>query len=330
MKTREMLGVGKIDGAFGVEIEVETNHEPPPGIRGMWNKTEDGSLRGNSAEYVFSKPLSLEDSHSAVVALKERLDENKVKVNESFRAGVHIHMNMLEKNEDEILRFLLAYYLIEDVIISWCGPNRVGNLFCLGIRDAEATIDRLCEILQSCPVGHRDELLGRLMRMGDNFRYSAMNIGALGRHGTVEFRALETRPDFQNIHEALDFFALLQEKVTKWATAKELLQDMVDKGPVKIATNLLANTPLRSRMYAPNFYESVRHNYALVLTCYPYVTRYYGSSSKKKKKKQPTLRTNIGNQVWLDEMVAPNPRPVRVRPNWAEWGGPDAELEDDE
>lgn len=107
-KVYMLLNKPRKAGLLGVEVEVETLKGELPRIHddlAAWNVTHDGSLRGESAEYVFKEPLGP-------------------------RASVHVHVNVLEMTKQQLDNFLYSYLLLEDVLMSFCGEGREGNRFC--------------------------------------------------------------------------------------------------------------------------------------------------------------------------------------------------------
>ena len=118
---------------------------------------------------------------------------------DSDRCGIHIHLNCIDENYEDVLKFLVAYFCLENILIRYCGEGRDNNLFCLRAYDAEALIAMLSLSIQEGSFRYV---------MGDNNRYSAINIGALQRYGSLEFRALKT-PVVNNNLDA--------DKINKWA-----------------------------------------------------------------------------------------------------------------
>lgn len=181
----DLYGVGDKAGDYGVEIEVE-GHRLPMEVQG-WRVERDGSLRGEALEYVFNRPVKLNTAATYIRNLRQALNANEGRVNDSVRAGIHIHKNVTAWTARQLYVFLTAYYVMEEVLVDLCGEGRRGNLFCLRAKDAEFIVDILMGASQ-----HNDvTLIG-----GDNIRYAALNLNALSKHGSIEFRAIRTTPDF--------------------------------------------------------------------------------------------------------------------------------------
>ncbi len=194
-RVRDYLDLHPSNGDFGVEIEMEVNRPiRHPFVEDVnktgWDHDTDGSLRGNSCELVMNSPKSLNSVAKSVLGVQASLSKHNMIINPSIRAGVHIHMNMQKATIGQVYKFLMCYYPIETVLLRQCGFGRQGNLFCLGARDANWTIDKLDASIQSMDFYN--------LRC-NSLRYSAMNFQSLFKYGSVELRALATTPDLNNI-----------------------------------------------------------------------------------------------------------------------------------
>jgi hypothetical protein len=207
---RSRYGFSVSPGDLGIEIEVEGNKPFPYGnqIPGDWRATTDGSLRGHSIEYVSAFPVKYENLNMHITGLQDVLEQKGVKINHSFRAGVHVHVNVREMTLDEITSFASVYYILEHALVRYCGDSREGNLFCLRLEDAEAPVHFLEMAL-------RDKNLGLLEN--DHLRYASMNFASISKHGSLEFRAMETTPNL--------------EKIIPWATMLYRIREFSLKNP---------------------------------------------------------------------------------------------------
>ncbi len=189
MKLYELLGLDKpIKGDFGVEIEVEGAGLVEVNNK-YWNSVHDGSLRGESFEYVFKKPLIQKDSDIALGSLRECLKGSILKF--SFRTSVHVHVNVQELEYTQLLNMIYTYLLIEEPLMTFCGKERKGNRFCLRLQDAEGILDTLI------PMFRVMDYIGDIRE--DEIRYSAINLAALQKFGSLEFRAMQGNLDIKRI-----------------------------------------------------------------------------------------------------------------------------------
>lgn len=196
----DYFGCTRTEGPlFGVEIEMEfpENFDLSPLNeipRRNWLREEDGSLRGQSVEFVQTSPGPLEKTTSLVEALYSVTGEDNI--NNAQRAGTHVHINFSDKTIGDLFNFAEYWYALEPLLVRYGGNSRVGNHFCLRAIDAEELIFPLVQLRK-----------GRRFEFNDDFRYSALNWCALNKYGTLETRSCGT---FGSQH-LTDFLRILDE-----------------------------------------------------------------------------------------------------------------------
>lgn len=189
MYERLNLNCGRTDGSFGVEIEVEGNNLPRRGedkeFDLIWKIERDGSLKGkhDNFEYVMRKPMSLEDTINAISQLERRYTEKESKIDETIRAGVHVHLNIQSYSPLELLTLATTYYVLEDYFVHWSGEGRVGNHFCLRAIDAEDVIYKLIDACKKKDWRHLNT---------DDIRYASLNWNSIHKYGSIEFRSMRS------------------------------------------------------------------------------------------------------------------------------------------
>jgi hypothetical protein len=173
---------------FGIEIECEGKNLPFL-TQGYWHSEDDGSLRGvypdSRCEYVLSKPIPFRECAVAIQELVGAMKTNKATPVFSFRTSVHIHMNVGDYTEEQLLNLIYTYLLLEEALINYCGKERKGNRFCLRLNDAEAILETLQMFV------NRD--LGYMIRnanLEQSVRYASINLAAIAKYGSLEFRGM--------------------------------------------------------------------------------------------------------------------------------------------
>lgn len=213
MSTKQLATVAQILGLpqlpeecdIGIEVEVEGGNLPRRQTK-YWEAKGDGSLRGESMEYVLRAPISRDLSKEALQDLVITMKENGARINESDRCGVHIHINCQNMTMPELMSFITLYAVFEKLLLRYCGPARQGNLFCLGLEEADEMLFALIRLKERFDLGHF---------IGDQFRYSAMNLSALLRYGSLEFRSLGTPINLMDIQPWIDM--LMSIKIASYA-----------------------------------------------------------------------------------------------------------------
>ena len=172
-----------INGNIGIEIEVEPKKGKTLPIinRGCWETKDENSLRNGGKEYVTKSPLLYDKDYSKNInELTASLNEKEVEVN-SFRTSVHVHLNMTQKTLNELWTIITCYWLMENLLFKYCGEDRENNHFCLRLKDAEGVIKLVDTAL---------EYSSPFCQFIDSYRYGGLNLSALYKFGSLEFRGM--------------------------------------------------------------------------------------------------------------------------------------------
>lgn len=205
-------------GEVGIEIEVEGSNFP--NLNYYWRRDHDGSLRGDSAEYVLKSPVKRKTVRKALMYLKKNLSKGSV-VSETNRTGVHVHINMLRQTNVQVFNMIVLYIIFEDLLVEWCGQDRVGNHFCLRVKDAK----NLLRILRRCA-----EQGSLASGFSDRVRYAALNINAMPRYGSLEFRALRGTVNPVTIETWVRLLLKIKDYSSKFETPFAILEEFSKQG----------------------------------------------------------------------------------------------------
>lgn len=325
--------VPKTDGCkIGLEIEVEGENLPHH-VDG-WNAVPDGSLRGESIEYVFNAPMTLNASKLALKRLEIALAGNNAKVLDTGYAGIHVHVNVQDFTKQQLFNYCMAYYIVDNLAVHWAGPDRVGNLFCLSITDAPWPLKFLRQALEN-------ETLNVLNN--DDIRYASLNLKALATYGSVEFRALRSTVDRKVIGQWVDMLLELR----KWAEQPDsslqvLLEDYSLHGARATVKKLL---PTHHKMFdgIPEYDALVRKSIRTIQDTI-YTIRNDGEGKPVKVAIDEAMaeiaRGGVRGapprnpfDVFMEARAVPPPQPVPVRgfePQQIVWDDEEPDDEDDE
>lgn len=196
------------DQLMGVEIELERLHNPgaqlPPEsyYNPDWVSVSDGSLR-NGREYVLSSPMSGYDLSSAIHRLLSW---------DGFKrhpyGSTHIHMDMTEDDVTlPVLQTMIALvFLFEDAIFKLADPQREWCGFTNRLTTAPERM--LSAVFDPSVVDSSSEAFDRLFAFTrDGERYYGLNLNALNKYGSIEFRYF---PTAENAGELLSWISLVQ------------------------------------------------------------------------------------------------------------------------
>lgn len=197
---------------FGIEVEAERwdpevyteylhflngERDSPPEeideVTGQWVIIEDGSLRHNGIEFV-SHVLARPDVPAAISALWRQVMETGL-ATPSVRTGIHVHCNAGHWTAHRLRKFLQFYLLAEPILFQKAGLGRWHNIYCIPLLLGKNEIDAIhafVRALDNCDPESGEAGIELRRRRQQLNKYSALYIGPLGSHGTVEFRHAPT------------------------------------------------------------------------------------------------------------------------------------------
>jgi hypothetical protein len=231
MNIRNIFNLKKVVGDIGLEIELEGRNLPVGGIPYPWVATKDGSLKSGMEgyEYVLSAPCAIDDVPLTLKQFKLCFKDSTV-IN-SIYAGIHTHVNVQELTPKQLITYLCAYIILEDLLVDWCGDTRVGNHFCLRTSDASYLIDFIRGMIV-------DESLNKCKK-NDNIRYASVNLKALGQYGSLEFRALEASLDIDKIITWCNVLYRIKEESLRYDNPESLILNFSKYGHMTFIMNML-------------------------------------------------------------------------------------------
>lgn len=274
-KVFELLGMDRpIEGDFGIEIEAEGENMRE--VRNEFWKTEaDGSLRGaypeSCAEFVLKKPIPHDKVGDAVQSL---IDSQPGATFEfSFRTSVHIHVNVQPLQYEQLLNMMYTYLLLEEPLTTYCGRERKGNRFCLRLADAEGMMDTLGQLFNGTgkEIGYIE---------GDAIRYSAMNIAALPKYGSLEFRAMRGNMDKEVITTWCKALYAIREYAKGKNNPMEIYEEFRKDPPSVFLKNVLGD--VAPAFLYPRVIRDVQRSFSLALDL-PFQFR----NAEERRKAQP-------------------------------------------
>lgn len=255
-KLYELLNKEPNDGVFGVEVEVEGNNLSPPSVG--WKQVRDGSLRGEfpyySSEYVFIKPESLNTSIRMIHQLGKAMQDYGSKLKFSFRTSTHVHINVQHLTYPQFLTFLYTSALLENVLMHFCGKERINNRFCLRIQDAEEYIHELKQLFLS---NNAIRLINE-----DRLRYSAINIGSVPKYGSVEFRGMRGTLDKDVLIPWLKIIYAIREFSVNQNSPHDVHDLFVRNSPEQFVKNIIGEELFNIINY-PGLKQDIRKSFSL-------------------------------------------------------------------
>lgn len=216
-------------GEVGIEVEMEGDNLKHEGF-GYWKAERDDSLKGrDTAEYVLRKPIPFSKAKNALQELTKALKGSTLEP--SVRAGVHVHINVQDMTLVQVANLTTLYLVLEDLLLEVCGEGRQSNLFCLKGCEAELLVKNAASFFRTKEMGYV---------ANDDIRYSGINLAAISKFGSVEFRALRT-PD--NLIDILPWIKTLQNLALyakeRYATPIEILDTYSEFDPERFIREMV-------------------------------------------------------------------------------------------
>lgn len=276
---------------YGLEIEVEGANLPRLD-NGWWQTHEDGSLRGESCEYVTNGAVVFEDLPKALKSLNNSLRRKESELHLSFRTSVHVHMNVREMEINKLGSVLYLYYLFEEMLMKYCGRERVGNRFCLRLRDSEEIVNNLVNAFRY------DFSRGSLDP--NALKYAALNIAPIQRFGTIEFRSMRGTVDSETLLTWVGLINCL--KNSRFSSASEV-SEFADVNGYEVLAIAVFGDMLQVVEYE-GWKQDVVRNASLAIEL-PYML--------KEKERSKPKKINIDEAVKKMEMFFADPPPGPIR-----------------
>jgi len=224
-------------GEIGIEIEVEGSGLPIK-IPSYWSTKNEPSLRGESKEYILTKPVKRTSIHNMLQYFSKKFEESGAKWSDSQRASVHVHINCQGLSMRQIYTFICLYLVFEDLLTEWAGESRTGNLFCLRAKDAEYFITQLVNAAK------RDEY--SIFLDEHRMRYTSINTCALWKFNSLEFRALRSTVDPDIIETWVKFLIAIKDASIGYKEPREIIQAFSRMGAVPFMESVFTPNEIKS------------------------------------------------------------------------------------
>ena len=249
MNIKDLFGLVHTPGSIGIEVEIEGENLPMNLVGADWRMEHDGSLRDEAMEYVFNGPVDLRETYKRLDQLDKAFKRRGSVIYDTGRAGVHVHVNVQPMTVKEVGCFITLYYIFENILLDFCGEDRVGNLFCLRTCDAEGAIPLIIKAFNN----------NKLQGLGtDDIRYAAMNLNSLPKYGSVEFRAMRSTGDMSLIKKWVRYLLALKKYSLQYEDPRAVVESMSGISPEVMFKEVFGNKS--DLVYnEEDMYEGVRY-----------------------------------------------------------------------
>lgn len=220
---------------LGVEIELEGTNLPTAGyldsVRApsgaSWTVKQDGSLRGG-LEYTINGTCEAVEVPYLVDSLFEVFNVRKTKLVPSNRCSLHVHYNIGGFKVNSLTSIITMWTVFEEPLLRWWGDARYKNHFCLSSKDETANIEAWAEFLRS----------GRLPQE-NGLRYTALNMVAIRKYGSLEFRGGGSITNPNQAKTWVGFlYKLCEYARIQYPNPQQIAYDISERGPHEILADI--------------------------------------------------------------------------------------------
>lgn len=261
-KLYELFNLKQVKGDVGIEIECEGDNLVCV-EDGGWKTVDDGSLRGNfpesRCEWVLEKPIDINDVLPAMQYLEDR--QKNATLEFSFRTSVHLHINVQQLTANQILNMFYTYFLCETVLMNYCAEHRRGNRFCLRMEDAEGIEPFIRKMIITKDVQWKG------IPPNDAVRYAAMNIEAMWKYGSLEFRGMEGNLSPERINTWAKAFVNIRSFAKKFDNIQKIHDFFVKNSPNMFFDSVFQD--VAETFKYPGFANDLRKGFSLTID-FPY------------------------------------------------------------
>lgn len=244
-----IVGVKEVKGnKFGVELELEGRNVALHDVATKgWHRHNEPSLRGEAIEYTTTGAKTFEETKKLVDDLFDKFKAHGVKLNDSIRAGTHVHLNFSDQPVKNVINFFALFTLLEEVLQYYSGEDRKGNVFCISTREAEGIVGIIAD---SIAKGSLDRFAG------DRYKYAACNLSSLYKFGTIEIRTMKAATSAAQINSWVDILNDMYEYAINLKSPAALVQEL----------SFLGAEELMKKIFQPKNYRELMKYFPAIQT----------------------------------------------------------------
>jgi hypothetical protein len=157
-------------------------------------------------------------------ALAQLVNLEKTEVNDT--CGVHVHVDVRDLTVPQLNNVIGLYLVVERSLYRYCGVDRTNNNFCVPLHKALGGV---------AGVWHRG-----VAEFRDELRYGGLNLHAVRRFGTLEFRMHPGSNDINKIVDWMNICAAIKENGKDFEGPKAAYQKILG-GPEVFMTDIFGS-----------------------------------------------------------------------------------------
>lgn len=178
-------GKSEIKGVYGPELEVEYTSIQDFKPLKLWNLKADDSLRNFGYEWVAKQPFGEDELKDQVKEVCSEVVSRQNYIDNCPRTSFHVHYNVSNLTPSQVVSSIVSYWLLEDVMVSFCKKHRIGNQYCLPASISTNVVHVLKNSIKS------DNTFLSSFRDNDRFRYMGLNLCSVPKYMSLENRCMD-------------------------------------------------------------------------------------------------------------------------------------------
>lgn len=294
------------EGDVGVEIEVEAKLQLPRDTKPDWRAVKEGSLRNIGMEYITPGAVDLSSLTKRTKNLNDKLEGCQV-IEDCPRTSVHVHVNMQKATVPQTLTTMTAFWLLENPLTEYCGPDRVGNVFCQRLKDTEAIIDIV-----------KDDVLtdSKFLTINSNeCKYANQNLANLSVLGTLEYRGMRGTTDPKIIQDWADCLVKIRDEACQYKNPADFLDDYFVADRELFVKNMLTKNMYDYVSTRKDYMKTINENVG-TLCHLAYCVDWDKPLKKKKRNKFYEADPHLLQGLARGPEAVAEPIPEEVEVNW--------------
>jgi hypothetical protein len=134
-------------------------------------------------------------------------------------------LNVLPFYQNRLASLLELWFICEELLSLYCGEHRAGNLFCIRAKDGPGIVTTIQEWFRN---------KGQFgLNNAEGLHYSALNMAALYKFGSVEVRTMRGLTDAESIKTWVRILRKLYDESEKYTDPRTIIEQFSLVGPLE-------------------------------------------------------------------------------------------------
>jgi hypothetical protein len=128
-------------------------------------------------------------------------------------------LDVRDLETSQLIGLIILYTILEPLIFKWIGQDRENSIFCIPYYKADESLAQAVELVRSVIADEANKSKLTFASSKKFARYAALNLNALHKYGSVEFRHMRTTHDFDRVVDWINIIQSLKAATFKLPTS---------------------------------------------------------------------------------------------------------------